>query len=181
MSEKPQTPVDASDSPADAGKPKPGIWYKNPIIVAGLIIIVVIVSVLVFPAILSMHQGGNCCCTRVISITAQQTDNATIVATYHGGQYADVLYGITFTVTDSKGRIQSMTIGNKTRTECNWNWEVYNLPFFHSWAENYCISPPLLPVGKEVSFKGDFSGKDHVFALAHYSDGEDLPSMDMLL
>jgi hypothetical protein len=181
VTENPQTPDDASDSPADAGKPKPGIWYKNPIIIAGLIVVVVIVSVLVFPAILSMYQGGNCYCIKVISTTAQQTDNETIVATYHGGQYADVVYGITVTVTDSNGRIQSMTMGNKTRTECNWNWDAYNLPFFHAWAENYCSSPPLLPVGTEVSFKGDFSGKDHVLALAHYSDGEDIPCIDMTL
>ena len=183
MTENPQTQDDASIRPADDGKPKKE--RKDPVIVAGFIVIAVIVSVLVFPAISSMissiSHGGNCSCTKAVVATAQQPDNGTIVVKYQGGQDAPLMNGMTATITDCSGQIQSIMAGNQSGLQCDWiGWADRNL-HLHPQPTDHCITPPPLTVGEEISFTGNFSGKDHVVARAHFSDGSNLFILDTTL
>jgi hypothetical protein len=181
MDEFPGLP-DASIPPDDSWKPKPKLDRKTWFIIGGVIIIIAVYLSLMFivPAIASSLSREGCGCTKVVAVSAHQPDNRTLVVLYQGGESAGSLNGITITVTDSSGQIQSKTMGYKggSLTQCDW-W-VY-VPFIPWRFEDHCIllpSPPPLPIGENVSFNGNFSGKDNIFGVAHFYGDVDQVVLD---
>jgi hypothetical protein len=102
--------------------------------------------------------GGSCDCARVVSARAVQPDNGTIVVTYLGGQDAKLVTGMNVTVQDSAGKIQPGSIGTMEPADRPWFPVPGPAP----------VSP--LPAGRNLSFTGNYSGRDRVVAMVRYTD-----------
>jgi FlaG/FlaF family flagellin (archaellin) len=110
----------------------------------GIVLLVVIVAAVIAAFVFGM--SGNISKTKVVAVTAQQTDSNHILITYQGGQDAYTLKQLTATVTDTTGNSQTKNIEPSGQTTS-------------------------LEVGSSVIFTGSFSGKDHVIAYGAFSDG----------
>jgi archaeal type IV pilus assembly protein PilA len=129
------------------------------VIIAILLFAVLFVMTIVVPAILAAFifgMAGNIEHTKVVAATVQQNNANTILVTYQGGQDAGQLVGMTVTVTDSNGQVQTKSLGSATGT----------IP---------------LGVGDKVSFDGAFTGKDHAVATGHFTDGSEQVILDTFI
>ena len=140
--------------PTPDGSPPPEKKSDNTFwIILGIIIIAAVFLLPVIIAAFVFGMAGNIEHTKVVAATAQKPDAGTILVTYQGGQDAGMLVAMTVTISDSKGQEQTKTLGSRTGTS------------------------PLV-VGDKRSFSGAFSGKDHVIATGHFSDGTDQVILD---
>ena len=188
MTDDPSNQHDPASPPAPSGLPQPKCSRsQRKIFIAGVVIALIVFVVIALPWIVVVFQwisalifgpSGNCECSRVVAATAQQPDNGTIVITYQGGQDAGIVVGITATVTESTGHEQSKTVGNKKRpiiwTDYLWFWDLIFPPHERE--------PPTfseLPVGQNITFNGEFTGKDHVTANVHFEDQTEMVILDM--
>ena len=134
--------------PVTGGTSPPGdadntIWIIIAVlVVGGVFILPLVISLFVF------SMAGSVEHPRVVAATAQQTNASAIIITYQGGQDAASLVGITVTVTDQAGQVQTKTLGSETGT-----------------------SP--VGIGDTLTFEGAYAGKDHVVATGHFSDGKE--------
>ncbi len=147
----------------------------------GFIIVITIFIIITFilPSLgLSIFSSGGCqCITRLPTAIVYQPDNSTIILNYGGGGIgSDSMNGLTATVTDSNGRVQSKTIGNKSGFQGDFSWQV---ALGLEYAENHYVIPPPLAKNQTVMFTGNYArNDDHVVAIAHYSDGENIQFID---
>jgi hypothetical protein len=115
------------------------------------------------------HPVGTCCGTRIIALSAQQENNHTLTVTYRGGSDAYALCGLHFNVTDSNGQSQEIWAGQKGPVT----------PRVFSMTGNDDPGIPALPaIGQNVTFSGNFSGKDHIWTSAYFNDGKHTIVMD---
>jgi flagellin-like protein len=86
--------------------------------------------------------------TKVVAVIAQELDAITIAVTYQGGQDAGICTGVHWTLTSTTGAtITDVWMGRNTGT-----------------------TP--LTVGTSYTLSGT-PGKDHLIAIAHFTDGSD--------
>jgi flagellin-like protein len=119
------------------------------------VILMVAITVILAAVIAAFVFGmaGNISKTKVVAATAQQPSADSIVVTYQGGQDAQTCTGVHWTITDASGSVlDDVWMGTNTGT-----------------------SP--LTVGTGLSLTGT-AGKDHVVAVAHFSDGSDQVILD---
>jgi hypothetical protein len=139
--------------PATDGSPPPRdadttLWIILAVLVIGIVFILpAVIAAFVF------SMAGSVEHPRVVAATAQQTNASAIIVTYQGGQDAASLVGITVTVTDQVGQVQTKTLGSETGT----------IP---------------IGIGETLTFEGAYAGKDHVVATGHFSDGKQQLIMD---
>ena len=140
--------------PATAGTPPPKSDGNDMIwIIIGIVGIFVL---FVLPFIIAgfvFGMAGNVAHTKVVAATVQQTDAGTMIVTYQGGRDAGSVTGITTTVTDSSGESQTKVMGSKGGT-----------------------TP--LEIGNNVTFKGEFVGKDFIVSTAWFTDGTEQVILD---
>lgn len=156
-----------SARPGSARVPAPGGRNRTRIILAAVVIIAIVIGLVCYlPGIaLRMSKGDRICnCGEYAAGMVQQPDNNTIIVSFLGGQDGDRVEGMTATVSDTTGSVQTSMIGSDRHYE--W-WHLY---LASRQVENFKIQ--TLPVGEQIMFKGNFSGKDHVTAIANFIDGE---------
>jgi hypothetical protein len=164
----PQSDDTAHDVPVPGGTPGPEDGRYRRFVITGCIILAVIIGVVfVLPGIAASvwGAGGHPCCARVVIGDVKQPDNSTIVIRYLGGPDARSVTGMTATVTDSTGLVQSKMIGTQEPLEKIGGWSVFSHP----------DKPPVipeLPPGENITFSGKFNGKDHVVAKAYLCDDD---------
>jgi archaeal type IV pilus assembly protein PilA len=119
------------------------------------VILMVAITVILAAVIAAFVFGmaGNISKTKVVAATAQQPAADSIVVTYQGGQDAQTCTGIHWTILDSSGA---------TETDMWMGTNVGTTP---------------LTVGTAKALPGT-AGKDHVTAVAHFSDGSDQVILD---
>jgi len=125
------------------------------------VILMVAITVILAAVIAAFVFGiaGNISKTKVVAGTAQQPTAGQIIVTYQGGQDASTCTGVVWSVTVEGGATpQKWTMGDVSSGA--------SLP---------------LTVGTGHTFTGTFSGKDHVVATAHFSDGSDQVILDNTL
>ena len=139
--------------PVTGGTPPP----KDPHNTLWIILAVLVIGIVfILPAVIAafvFSMAGNIEHTRVVAATARQTNASAIIITYQGGQDAAMLVGMTVTVTDPLGGVQTKTLGSETGT-----------------------TP--LGIGDTLTFEGAYAGKDHVVATGHFSDGKEQSMYD---
>jgi hypothetical protein len=143
--------------PVTAGTPPPEAGDNTLWIIIGVLFIGVtfIVPLLVIAGFTS-GTLGNVKHAWVVEVTADQPDPERILVTYHGGQDASSLTGITASITDSRGQVQIKSLGSAAGT-----------------------TPP--DPGQVISFNGDFSAKDLVIVTGDFTDGQNLLLLDTSL
>ncbi len=126
------------------------------------VILMVAITVILAAVIAAFVFGmaGNISKTKVVAATAQQPDANSIVVTYQGGQDAGTVDYIMWTITPSDG--------TSTVTPAASAAAPYKMSSTTS----------ILKVGTSATFAGQFAGKDHVVATAHFSDGSDQVILD---
>jgi hypothetical protein len=115
------------------------------------IILLIIILGLALMATMVFATAGNTQHTKVVAVTAQQTDATHIVVTYQGGQDADKVSMVIVRVTDSDGRYQTKSMGDPG------------------------IKSPV--PGDTLTFVGT-PGKDHVVAAAVFTDASSQAILD---
>ena len=138
-----------------AGTSPPSGWNDTTWLV---IVILVIGATCILPLLVIAGFGagvpGTVGPSRIVAVSAHEPDPRTIIVTYDGGPDAGVLAGLTITVTDSTGEMQTKILGSETGT----------IP---------------LRAGEELTFTGAFADKDNVVATAHFSDGKKMLVLDV--
>ena len=121
------------------------------------VILMVAITVILAAVIAAFVFGmaGNISKTKVVAATAQQPDANTIAVTYQGGQDAATCTGVHWTILTAAGVTEADT------------WMGSN---------GASVTSPLT-VGTALSLTGT-AGKDHVTAVAHFSDGSDQVILD---
>lgn len=89
-------------------------------------------------------------------VTASQPDDSHIVVTYQGGPSMESLIELETTITDSQGRSQTKSAGNRLGT-----------------------TP--IPIGGTNSISGNYAGLDHVVVMGYFSDGSHRQMLDTTL
>jgi flagellin-like protein len=127
------------------------------------VILMVAITVILAAVIAAFVFGmaGSIGTTKVVAVTAQQPDADSIVVTYQGGKDATTCSSIDITVTSA-------------------DTSDTNSPYEETLAG--AGTPVTVPVGSSVTITAGtgfhFSGKDHVVAVAHFSDGTDQVVLD---
>ena len=88
-----------------------------------------------------------------VEVTATQPDAQHIVVTYQGGPNMQKVMELQTTVTDSTGKVQTKSVGDRLGTT------------------------PITIRGTNT-LEGDFSGQDHVVVLGYFSDGSNRVMLD---
>ncbi|OPX63457.1 hypothetical protein [Methanoregula sp. PtaB.Bin085] len=119
-----------------------------------------------------IHPVGTCCGTRIVALSANQEDNQSINITYLGGADASALCGIRINVTDSTGKTQIRMIGQEGPVTSQES-------FLGITGNDKHVAPPVPAIGENLTFSGNFSGRDHILAFAYFNDGKWSYVMDM--
>jgi len=123
------------------------------------VILMVAITVILAAVIAAFVFGmaGDIQRNKIVAATAQQPDATSIIVTYQGGQDSSTCDSIKFDVTPAAGPAMNITISG-------------------------IGDPAIVPVGSAHTFKAvspnSFSGKDHVVAIAHFTDGSSQVVMD---
>ncbi len=88
-----------------------------------------------------------------VEVTATQPDAQHIVVTYQGGPNMQKVMELQTTITDSTGKVQTKSVGDRLGTT------------------------PITIRGTNT-LEGDFSGQDHVVVLGYFSDGSNRAMLD---